>query len=366
MKNILKKKFLFRPYSKVDLVLLDDNCSNLNFNFLKFKTIRSDEINLFHLVVAFFKFILSFNNFKFKDVYFIEIINKLDPKIGLGCDVNFRIYKFLKYFPKKKSIIYQFGFYNFKYIELFKKNILKFTNTKKIKCDYFFIWDKKFKDYFYYFDTKFIVNGSTRSNEIKKTKIKKKYDIMYVSSFRHQVKSYHDTNQHYLTMTVSDAMSSYLLTILNNLKIKKKLKICLALASNRKEKTNRISSFHEIDFIKRDLKNFIVEKKNSYDLASKSNLIVTTHSTLGVELLARGHKVLFINPDFFFYNENIIKNFKNFFHVTTSNKKAISKSIMNLLKFSDKKWKINFSKTSFKIPYDEKNKILKNLLIKLL
>ena len=75
-----------------------------------------------------------------------------------------------KYFPKKKSIIYQFGFYNFKYIELFKKNILKFTNTKKIKCDYFFIWDKKFKDYFYYFDTKFIVNGSTRSNEIKKTK----------------------------------------------------------------------------------------------------------------------------------------------------------------------------------------------------
>ena len=122
---------------------------------------------------------------------------------------------------------------------------------------------------------------------------------MYVSSFRHQVKSYHDTNQHYLTMTVSDAMSSYLLTILNNLKIKKKLKICLALASNRKEKTNRISSFHEIDFIKRDLKNFIVEKKNSYDLASKSNLIVTTHSTLGVELLARGHKVLFINPDFF-------------------------------------------------------------------
>ena len=84
---------------------------------------------------------------------------------------------------------------------------------------------------------------------------------MYVSSFRHQVKSYHDTNQHYLTMTVSDAMSSYLLTILNNLKIKKKLKICLALASNRKEKTNRISSFHEIDFIKRDLKNFIVEKK---------------------------------------------------------------------------------------------------------
>ena len=53
MKNILKKKFLFRPYSKVDLVLLDDNCSNLNFNFLKFKTIRSDEINLFHFVVAF-------------------------------------------------------------------------------------------------------------------------------------------------------------------------------------------------------------------------------------------------------------------------------------------------------------------------
>ena len=41
-------------------------------------------------------------------------------------------------------------------------------------------------------------------------------------------------------------------------------------------------------------------KKNLSDLASKSNLIVTTYSTLGVELLARGHKVLFINPDYFF------------------------------------------------------------------
>ena len=53
---------------------------------------------------------------------------------------------------------------------------------------------------------------------------------MYVSSFRHQVKSYHDTNQHYLTMTVSDAMSSYLLTILNNLKTKKKTQDMFSLS----------------------------------------------------------------------------------------------------------------------------------------
>ena len=33
------------------------------------------------------------------------------------------------------------------------------------------------------------------------------------------------------------------------------------LASNRKEKTNRISSFHEIDFIKRDLKILLLKKK---------------------------------------------------------------------------------------------------------
>ena len=45
---------------------------------------------------------------------------------------------------------------------------------------------------------------------------------MYVSSFRHQVKSYYGTNQHYLTMTVSDSMSSYVLNILDNLQTKEK------------------------------------------------------------------------------------------------------------------------------------------------
>jgi len=361
------KKLVFKPYPKVDLVLLDENCSNLDFNFVKYKVIKSNEVNVYHLFFALIKFIFSiFNYRKLSEIYFIEIINQMNPKIGLGCEIDFRIYRFLKFFPNKKSIIYQFGFYNFDYINEMKNNILNFCKSKEVKCDYFFLWHSKYKKYFTYFKTKFIVNGSTRSNEVKIKNHKKKYDILFISSFRKPVKSYYGTNKHYLTMNLSDATSSYVLKILNDLQTKYNFKISVAMVSNRKDKVTKIDNLDENNFIRRDLKKYQSEAINSYRLAEKANLIVSTHSTLGQELLSRGHKVLFINPDHFFYNENILNNLKRIVFETSYKKEVISKSILKLLKMTDRKWKNLNIKKKFQIPFDQNNKNLKKLIEEIL
>ncbi len=363
MIKILKKKFIFKPYKKVDIVILDGNCSNLKFDFLKSKTINSTEINCYHLMISFLKFIFSFNRKKkLSDFYFIEIIKNLNPKIGLGCEVDYKIFKFIKYFPKKISILYQFTFYNFKYKKITQKNILNNLETKKVKCNYFFIWNKKFKNYFDYFDTKFIVNGSTRNNEVETKPFKKKYDIMFISEFRRPVKSYYGTNNHYLSMKLIDATCSYILKILEKLRLSNKRKICVALTSNRKEKINKISRVEENKFIKRDLKKYYTEDSNSYNIAEKSKIIISLHSTLGPELLARGHKVLILNPDHFFFNADFLRIYKYPFINISHEESNIIKNIEKLISLNDTKWKQILNIKNFPIPFNKNNQIIKTTL----
>ncbi len=369
MIKILEKKIVFKPYKKVDLVLLDENCSNLNFSFLKCKIIKNNEINIYHLIISLLKFILNFYKKKnLSDYYFIEIINHLNPEIGLGCEVDYRILKFIEYFPKKISIMYQFTFYNFKYKEITKKNLLKYAKSKKVKCDYFFIWNKKFKNYFDYFDTKFIVNGSTRNNEIITKPSKKKYDILFISEFRKPVKSYYGTNNHYLSMKLIDASSSYIYKILEKLRLSKKIKICVGLTSNRGDKVGKIKKIDENKFIQRDLKKFYTENTHSYNIAEKSKIIISLHSTLGPELLARGHKVLFLNPDHFFFDVDFIKIYKHPFLNISYKESDITKNIEQLIKLRESKWKKILDIKNFPIPFDKNNllikKTLKNILKK--
>jgi len=365
MMNIFKKKIVFKPYSKVDLVLLDQNCSRLSFDFLKCKTINSNEINIYHLFFSFLKYIFDFKlDKKLSQFYFIEIIKSLDPKIGLGCDIDYKICSFIKFFPQKISIIYQFSNQNFNYKETFsKKHIYKFfKKNKKIKCDYFFIWDKKYKEYFDFFDTKFIVNGSTRNNEVS-TRIQKKiYDIMLISQFRYPVKSYYGTNRHYLSMRVQDATVSYVSKILENMRKKFKLKIAIALASGRLEKKNKINKNQEIDFFKRDIKSFTTSIMSSSELAEKSKVVICIHSTLGPELLSRGHKVLFLNPDHFFFDTNVVKKYDHSMYCNAFSEKVIIEKINQLIKVPYSTWKRKIKKNIFNIQFDEDNKILKNLI----
>ena len=62
---------------------------------------------------------------------------------------------------------------------------------------------------------------------------------------------------------------------------KKKKKLCIALASNRIEKKNKIRFENELKFFKDINEKFYYEKIDNFQLANKSKLIISANSTLG-------------------------------------------------------------------------------------
>ena len=77
------------------------------------------------------------------------------------------------------------------------------------------------------------------------------------------------------------------------LKIKK---ICIALSSNRKDKNN-INKNDEKKFYKSIIPFVHFEDKQSINLVRKSNVMVSSLSNLGYELLMKREKVLFLTND---------------------------------------------------------------------
>lgn len=361
------KEIKFTPYKKVDLIFLEDNAINLRFNNLSCKVLDYKEINLYHLFVSVLSSLIRFKFSKksISDFYFKYIMLYLNPHVAVGNEVDYRIFRFIKNFPDKKTILYQFAQYDFSYQKITKNNISGYLNTnKKIKASYFFIWHKKYNKYFDFFDTKFIVAGSLRSNSFPIKSKKKIYDIMFISQFRRPVKDYYGTNDHYLSMRVQDAVVSYIMKILESIRKKYNLKIAIALTSSRIEKKNTISKRDEIKFYERDVKKFYTSDKSSFELAAKSKLIISIHSTLGHELLFKGYKVLFLNPHKFYFNTNDL-GYSRHLYFGSSEKKQIIKKIINTLNISNKVWEkkiIKFKKNN----YDKNNSKIKNLINKLL
>ena len=160
---------------------------------------------------------------------------------------------------------------------------------------------------------------------------------------------------------------------MNNLSKKKNLKIALALTSTRKDKSKKFElqpqlKQDEKDFFKRDLENFYHEDIDSTFLAEKSKLIVTVNSTLGLELLSRGMKVIIF--DLYHYIggsplENLVKGNSGLFWFRENRKDLIEKKIIEVLETDFKDWKKDLDKIN-PMKFDEGNKILKDLVFKLL
>ena len=80
-----------------------------------------------------------------------------------------------------------------------------------------------------------------------------------------------------------------------------KIKNVLQGLPQEKEKKDHIKKSDEKSFFSKILeqKKFYIEDTDSYQLSNKSKLVVTTYSTLGMELLSEVRKVLFIDPFYF-------------------------------------------------------------------
>ena len=168
-------------------------------------------------------------------------------------------------------------------------------------------------------------------------------------------------------MAVKDSALIYITKIILKYCEKKSRKLCIATTSSRKEKQDHINKSEEIDFFSKalDSKNFYVEDLDSYQLAGKSELIVTTYSTLGLELMSRGKKVLFVDP-FYFLGGHVINMLapspEGPYWYCGHDSSKIEKKIEYLLNISDEEWKEVTKNSPLNMHYDPGNTKLKKLV----
>ena len=369
LKILAKKRYFINNPKKVELLIFGNTLKY--FKIKKNIFILNDQINLGLLIKSILKSIIN-GDFVFKnlnELYFCEVIKVLSPKIALGNEINLNIFKFKKLFPNKIAIAYQCVHWN----KLLEGSLRERLNYKNLVCDYFFVYDKDSQKILNFIKTKFIVSGSVRNNEILRKKRKhKKYDVMFISEYRDKEKineflKKKQSKVYRILATETLLFQSFILKALNNLCKKNNLKICVALAGNRLEKKQSVNIENEKKFLNDNISNFDTETISSYELAEKSKMVITFMSTLGKELLAKKHKVMFVlYSKYKSINQKYLPNKNGKYWYKGKLENLLEQKILQLLKLEEKKWTSYLKKNNLSYEYDKGNSKLKNLIIKLL
>ena len=372
IKRILKKKIIFSKINQYDLLILDDGYANLDFkNVCSFKTIKN-KIYFSCLLRAIFKRLFFYGekyNYSLANLYLQDLVKKTKPKVIIGHDFKENLFTIKKHFPEIFTIIYQFSDHDILNKKVLSQAIGPNLNLDEFRCDLYLSKHQAFNSLVDFIKAKFLTVGSVKNNEmIMKNSDKKIYDIMMVSQYRPETYSFKGIYNPKMTY-VKDSALIYVTNILSSYCEKKNTKLCIARTSSRKEKQDYIKKSDEVDFFSKILnsKKFYVEDLDSYQLSNKSKLIVTTYSTIGLELLSRGKRVLFIDPFHFLGGHiiNMLANKPEGPHWYCGNDpSAIENKIDYLLSISDREWEDVVKKSPLKMEYDPGNKILKEMVKK--
>tara|TARA_A100001015_G_scaffold142748_1_gene158374 strand:+ start:938 stop:1990 length:1053 start_codon:yes stop_codon:yes gene_type:complete len=342
---------MINKYSKkkrLDILFIDDGFSNLKIKGVNYKVINLKEKNFYLLFQSLFTFIFKYQYLTLKEEYLKKILEFYKPRVVIGHNFNHWIYEIKKIYPKTVSIVY---LHNRLYLD--QISFLKKKYYKKI-VDYYFVCDELHKKRLSKsINSKFIINGLTRNNEVNVKKVNtKRYDLMIISEFRNLPKD------HYYT-------KCFILIVRKIAKYakKKNLKVLVALNSSRKEKT-KIARLQEISFFKKIYPKFYFNYKNSYQNAELSKLSICIASNLGADLLARGKKVLFLP-----FLEKYSNKYKSMYLKTPSqyickknSEKEIFKKLDGMLKLKKIQWEKILIKSKDKFIFDKQNKIIKKLI----
>ena len=346
-------KIDFSILKKFDILLLDDNISNLSFkNFSSYQA-DTKKINFFILVKTLFSFVLNKKKLSLKQLYKKNLYDHISPKIAISHHINQKGQECKKLCPYIKLLVYQFSYFH-------EHKYQNFKIDKSLNCDYFLTWSIKDKKFFSKKNfNKIKVCGSIRNNNINIIKKKEKFKLMLISEYDPR-----DINKNsYLVNNLKKFLS-----IIDSFCLKKNITLMIALRSKRKDKKFDIVSeknySHQIMNCK---KVFDDENKNSYETAYESNVAVCFHSNLGFELLSRKKKVMFLP----FHENKLKKNHyldkRNNFHIHRKiNKKEIFTKLENLITLKQKDWKRKISKKKYLIKYDPNNTILNQIIAKLI
>ena len=373
----MKYKLIFKKIKPKQILFAEDNQCKLKFENISSYTIDNKEINLYYLLFALIKYFFGFFKISFRDVYLKIILEELKPKIVISHELTERGHRLKRLYPPSKLIMYQFGNFFPRFYSELK------TRFSKKKTDYFLAWNKRTTKILEKHKTKFLIAGSVKNNLRLRTHRKKKYDIMFISEFRSldnertinfnpsQQKEYFLSPQSTMEYHVNDlnpkkfenVISSIMVRYLNEYCKKKNKKLCIARSSLREDKKNKISINDENLFYKIHAPNHYTENCDSETLAEMSKLIICVSSNLGPLLFSKGHKVLFLNYNYFAYEwEFKSRKLEGPFWYKGTDKDKIFKKIDQMLKVSPNKIR-NESKKYFNIvKHDPENKILNKLI----
>ena len=366
--NFFRKKIIIKKIEKVDVLLLDNNFAKLKFNNLKYAAVNFDEINLWCLAICIRNFFSIFSKkISIKELYFKVLFELYSPKIVIDSNIRYWGWMCKKLFKKTKTIIYQHSFlYDYE-----KDDYKKIFANKE--SDFYVSFDKMHTNFFSsIIKSNFLQYGSVLNNEIILNKCEKIYPIMYISEFRGYISSnargYDGKKKHYFGQLQA---IKYLKTFCE----KEKIKPQIGLMSYRQSVkstglryegqliyNSEIYLQKEIRFYEENLKNFSYEKNSSIYTASKSNVIICLGSNLGIELLSRGFKVLFLN-----ILGELDKKYTSPYFVEEScpcfvrnvNSKEVFDRINLFLKMSDSEWEKIFLNIKNKMFFDVGNSLLK-------
>ena len=381
--NIKKKKISFNLIKKSEILLLENNYSNLKFKNYRVEVLDLNRIYLLYFLKAlFFYFLKNRKKLNLLNLYKQIIYRSYNAKIAIDHNLTGRAPELKKLCPEIKIIIYQVGFF-----EPYNNLILsleKLISSNYKVSEFFLILSKTelpiIKKIGLNISKKIIIAGSVKSNEKPIVSKKKIYDIMYISqyiapgtlfNFIYHEKKPPNLNIGLISHNKDEA---YIIKTINEYCKKYKKNSAIALRFLRKEKINKFSLNHEIDHIEKVIKKkFIVINKNSWELANVSKLIVTNCSTMGFELRSRGLNVLFLPLE-----NNVSKKYgvdkrstlfpqDDEINICREYNKELIFKKMNFLLNLDKKLKKSphFKSQINLLKYDDKNSILKGLVKKL-
>ena len=342
---LINLKIRFKLPKNSDLIIFDNvSLNDLEQNLLKdlsyfvLKT-RHDEIKeIYFSLELFINFAKNFElffkkNISLQDIYFLSLIEVLNPKIVFTIIDNSYQFSTIAQNIKNKKIkfialqgamrhVWQLQNY------MFKKKLIKNDLNKKFNIPYYLCFSQFEKNQSKSLGLnigKFKLVGSLRlANfllEIKNFKIKKNYDICLISDHGAWL-DYFDKKQLDIIDQVQNGYIKLIKWTINHCK-KKGLKFIFAF----KRKENTPSFYEEINFYKKELNdseyNFLIsnasynnEKKkfNSYYSAFQSELTIAKTSTLLREIFVCNNKILACNltgSDLFDYPVDGICTLKN-------------------------------------------------------
>lgn len=272
--------------------------------------------------------------------YYLEnLCKKIKPKIIIGNQFNFNLFKLKKNFPHIKIYMY------FSYLmspSLQKKYVKKINFQSKV--DNLFLPHKKLSLILKNkIKGNYIYSGFLKNNEIKLIyKKNHKYDLMIISEYRNNIlKS--------KLMRINLALNNLSEIIQNN-----KLKVCIAFVSNREDKASKVQFNDEKIFFDKFNFKYSVTNLDSYSLSVQSKIIFSMNSNLGFELLSRGQKVIFLSN-----GQEIFLN-KYYFIVKPHD---LKKKFLKLLNMKESSFKKLFIAKKI-IKFDQGNQIFKSQIKK--